>query len=58
MFAAIHTSVSGVHAASRSLSARADNIANWRTTARVDEIAKAPAPDDGGFRPYRVRWRE
>jgi flagellar basal body rod protein FlgC len=54
MFSAIRASISGVHAASRSMSARADNIANIRTTARVDEVSRAPAPNDGVFRPYGV----
>lgn len=54
MISALHAAVSGVQAASRSLAARADNIANARTTARVGDVVAGPSPDDGVFRPYRV----
>lgn len=43
MFNAIRSSVSAIHASSEALSVRADNIANVRTTARVDEVDLSPA---------------
>ena len=57
MFDAIRSSVSALHASSEALSVRADNIANVRTTARLDEVDLSPAarraadPSDGVFRP-------
>ena len=39
MISAVRSSVSALNAASRSFSARADNIANVRTTARVDDVS-------------------
>jgi flagellar basal-body rod protein FlgC len=58
MFNAIRPSVSALHASSEALSVRADNIANVRTTARVDEVdlsavarRRASGPPDEVFRP-------
>jgi len=59
MIPALRTSLSGLNAASESMSARADNIVNARTSARVDEVDLSPAargttPPEDVFRPYRV----
>ena len=61
MISAIRTSLSGLQAASKSVSAHADNIANVRTTARVDQVSLSPAARaaaSGGadevFRPHRA----
>ena len=58
MFDAIRSSVSALHASSEALSVRADNVANVRTTARLDEVDLSPAarraasePPDNVFRP-------
>lgn len=58
MFNAIRSSVSAIQASSEALSVRADNIANVRTTARLDEVDLSPAarraaagPSDEVFRP-------
>ena len=60
MINAIHSSVSALKAASKALSVRADNIANVRTTARVDEVSvdRSPrrAPPDEVFRPTRPTY--
>lgn len=57
MITAVRSSVSALQAASTSLSARADNIANVRTTARVDEVSIDPSsrrpPAGDVFRPTR-----
>lgn len=57
MIAAISSSVSALKAASSSLSARADNIANVRTTARIDEVSidrsSRRDPAEEVFRPTR-----
>ena len=52
MISAIRTSVSGLNAASKSMAAHADNIANVRTTARVDKVSTGTAEEV--FRPERV----
>jgi flagellar basal-body rod protein FlgC len=57
MISALRTSLSGLNAASESMSARADNIVNARTSARVDEVSLTPAATAAAedvFRPYRV----
>ena len=59
MISALRTSLSGLSAASESVSARADNIVNARTSAPVDEVSLSPAargvaPAEDVFRPYRV----
>lgn len=57
MLNAIRSSVSAIQASSEALSVRADNIANVRTTARLDEVDFSPAarraadPPDDVFRP-------
>lgn len=57
MIAAINSSVSALKAASTSLAARADNIANIRTNARVDEVSidrsSRREPAEEIFRPTR-----
>ena len=60
MVAAIHSSVSALKAASASLASRADNIANVRTTARVDEVSvdrssRRALPEEV-FRPTRSTY--
>lgn len=63
MFNAISSSVSAVKASSEALSVRADNIANVRTTARLDEVDLSPAarraasePPDEVFRPSTPKF--
>ena len=57
MITAVRSSVSALKAASISLSARADNIANVRTNARVDEVSidrsSRREPAEEIFRPTR-----
>ncbi len=57
MITAVRSSVSALKAASISLSARADNIANVRTNARVDEVSidrsSRREPAEEVFRPTR-----
>ena len=61
MFSAVRSSMSALGAASRSISAHADNIANSRTTARLDEVSVgggsgSSAPADGVYRPVQVSY--
>ena len=57
MISAVGYSLSALKAASSSLAARADNIANSRTTARLDESAGEPSSHreaaENTFRPAR-----
>ena len=60
MITAVRSSVSALGAASISLSARADNIANVRTNARVDEVlidrSSRREPAEEIFRPNRPNF--
>lgn len=60
MIAAFNISVSALKAASASLAARADNIANVRTTARVDDVSidrsSLREPAEEVFRPVRPNF--
>ena len=60
MIAAVRSSVSALKAASSSLSVRADNIANVRTNARIDEVSidrlSRREPAEEVFRPTRPRF--
>jgi flagellar basal-body rod protein FlgC len=60
MISAVHSSVSALKAASASLASRADNIANVRTTARIDEVSvdrssRRELPEEV-FRPSRPTY--
>lgn len=50
MFSAIHSSVSGLLAASRSMAAHADTIANMRTSSRVEEALVGMSLDRHQFK--------
>ena len=55
MIAAVSSSVSALRASSAALSERADNVANMRTTARLDEVESASSDEVfGSTRPTFV----